>query len=67
MAKPIWPLVESYLCDCIFALLPTGHMPGVLAAASASGGPAVSLPLQNVDFLEFANWLLTPFDSCALP
>ena len=27
MAKPVWPLVESYLCDCIFTLLPTGHTP----------------------------------------
>lgn len=42
-------------------------MPGVPAAARASGGPAVSLPLQNVDWLEFKNWYLIPFDSCPLP
>lgn len=57
MAKPVWPLVESYLCDCIlfFFFCQTGHMLGVPGAASASGGPAVSLPPRNVDFLEFVN------------
>lgn len=67
MAKLVWPLVESYLCDCMLALLPTGHMPGVPAAAGTSGGPAVSFPLQNADFLEFVNCCLIPFDSCPLP
>ena len=67
MAKLVWLLVESYLCDCIITLQPTGHRPGVLATAPPwGGGTAVSLP-PELNCLEFANWPLTPFDSCSLP
>lgn len=54
MAKPVWPLVGSYLCLHISSSA-NRHMPRVPAAASASGGPAVSLPLKNADFLKSVN------------
>lgn len=38
MAKPVWPWVGSYFCDCMLVALLAEGMPHVSEAVSVRGG-----------------------------